>query len=144
MLSEDPSPVLQTRAFLAVLGLCLMAGSPSQAQAPGGPQSSATAAPASTGDGDCDAAAAAWRTCIAASPRTAPDKLQANTEVDKFIRDVVDAGPKHKPSLTSACPRMAEGYRLMAQNGTCAANYTGARDDQVSRDQGGRQPTLVR
>lgn len=89
--------------------------------------------PASTGDAACDAAAAAWRACIAASPKLAADKAEANTEVDKFIRDVFDARGPHRPSITGACPRMEAGYRRMLAEGTCAANVTGARDDQISR-----------
>ncbi len=89
--------------------------------------------PASTGDAACDAAAEAWRACIAASPKLEADKAEANTEVDKFIRDVFDARGPHRPSITGACPRMEAGYRRMVTDGTCAANVTGARDDQISR-----------
>ncbi|MBC9178223.1 hypothetical protein [Pseudoroseomonas ludipueritiae] len=130
------------RVLLALSGLCL-ATLPAQAQAPGNlPSSQGT--PASTGDAGCDEAAAAWRACIAASPKSAADKAQANTEVDKFVRDVFDARGPARSSLASSCPRTAEGYRAMLQNGTCAANLTGARDDQISRDQGGRQPVRIR
>jgi hypothetical protein len=89
--------------------------------------------PPSTGEASCDAAAAAWRACIAASPKLAADKTEANTEVDKFIRDVFDARGSHRASLASACPRTTEGYGVMLQAGTCAANTTGAKDDQISR-----------
>ncbi len=90
---------------------------------------------ATTGDAGCDAAALAWRACIAASPKNDADKAQANREVDKFMRDVADAGPAHRPSLTSACPRTRDGYEVMLRMGTCAANTTGARDDvRASRD----------
>jgi hypothetical protein len=89
--------------------------------------------PPSTGDATCDQAAAAWRSCIAASPKPAPDKVQANTEVDKFVRDVFDARGPHREMLIGACGRTASGYRSMIETGTCAANVTGARDDQATR-----------
>ncbi|MBB5694285.1 hypothetical protein [Muricoccus pecuniae] len=89
--------------------------------------------PRSTGDAGCDEAASAWRACIAASPKPAPDKVQANTEVDKFVRDVFDARGAHRDNLLRACGRTASGYRQMVGNGTCAANITGARDDQATR-----------
>jgi len=93
------------------------------------------ASPATTGEPSCDAAAIAWRNCIAASPKNDADKAQANLEVDKFMRDVADAGPAHRPSITGACPRTREGYETMLRMGTCAANTTGARDDvRVARD----------
>ncbi len=130
------------RVFLALCGLCL-AAAPALAQAPGNlPPVRGT--PSSTGDSGCDEAVAAWRACIAASPKSADDKAQANTEVDKFVRDVFDARGPARGSLASSCPRTAEGYRVMLRNGTCAANLTGARDDQISRDQGGRQPIRIR
>jgi hypothetical protein len=134
--------VLSFRVLLALSGLCLATG-PALAQATGNlPSSQGT--PSSTGDSGCDEAVAAWRACIAASPKTTADKAQANTEVDKFVRDVFDARGPARNSLASSCPRAAEGYRTMLQNGTCAANLTGARDDQISRDQGGRQPVRIR
>lgn len=121
------------RPVLLLLALPLLAPSlpsPALGQTP-----PARSTPATTGDAACDAAAAAWRACIAASPKNAADKAQANTEVDKFMRDVADAGPAHRPSITSACPRTREGYEAMLRMGTCAANTTGARDDvRVSRD----------
>ena len=89
--------------------------------------------PPSTGEMACDDAVAAWRACIAISPKSPPDKAQANTEVDKFVRDVVDARGPHRDDLVRACVRATPGYRQMAENGTCAANITGARDDQATR-----------
>lgn len=135
--------MLPFRALLAFTGLCLTLATPALAQGTGNlPSSQGT--PASTGDGGCDEAVAAWRACIAASPKSPADKVQANTEVDKFIRDVFDARGPARVSLTSSCSRTTEGYRAMLQNGTCAANLTGARDDQISRDQGGHQAVRVR
>ena len=114
--------------LLLLAGLCAMA--PDAAA-----QSRTLVTPTTTGDAACDAAAAAWRACIAASPKREADKAQANTEVDKFMRDVADAGPAHRPSITGACPRTREGYETMLRMGTCAANTTGARDDvRVARD----------
>ena len=89
--------------------------------------------PPSTGDATCDDAVAAWRACIAASPKAPADRVQANTEVDKFVRDVFDARGPHRDDLIRACGPTASGYRLMAENGTCAGNITGARDDQATR-----------
>ncbi|WP_338665448.1 hypothetical protein VQH23_09775 [Pararoseomonas sp. SCSIO 73927] len=89
--------------------------------------------PPSTGDATCDDAVAAWRACIAASPKAPADKVQANTEVDKFVRDVFDARGPHRDDLIRACGPTASGYRLMVENGTCAGNITGARDDQATR-----------
>ncbi|MCR0985780.1 hypothetical protein [Roseomonas populi] len=89
--------------------------------------------PTSTGDATCDDAVAAWRACIAASPKAPADKAQANTEVDKFVRDVFDARGPHRDDLIRACGPTASGYRLMVENGTCASNITGARDDQATR-----------
>ncbi|WP_458094922.1 hypothetical protein [Roseomonas sp. WA12] len=91
------------------------------------------ATPSSTGDATCDDAVSAWRTCIAASPKPPADKAQANTEVDKFVRDVFDARGPHRDNLIRACGPTASGYRLMVENGTCASNITGARDDQATR-----------
>ncbi len=89
--------------------------------------------PASTGDATCDDAVAAWRACVAASPKPPADKAQANTEVDKFVRDVFDARGPHRDDLIRACAPTAAGYRIMIENGTCARNITGARDDQATR-----------
>jgi len=89
--------------------------------------------PASTGDATCDEAVAAWRACVAASPKPPADKIQANTEVDKFVRDVFDARGPHRDDLIRACAPTAAGYRIMIENGTCARNITGARDDQATR-----------
>ena len=89
--------------------------------------------PPSTGDATCDDAVSAWRACIAASPKPPVDKAQANTEVDKFVRDVFDARGPHRDDLIRACGPTASGYRLMVENGTCASNITGARDDQATR-----------
>ena len=89
--------------------------------------------PPSTGDATCDDAVSAWRACIAASPKPPADKAQANTEVDKFVRDVFDARGPHRDDLIRACGPTASGYRLMVENGTCASNITGARDDQATR-----------
>ena len=89
--------------------------------------------PPSTGDATCDDAVSAWRACIAASPKPPVDKAQANTEVDKFVRDVFDARGPHRDDLIRACGPTASGYRLMIENGTCASNITGARDDQATR-----------
>ncbi|MBP0493738.1 hypothetical protein [Roseomonas indoligenes] len=89
--------------------------------------------PPSTGDATCDDAVAAWRACIAASPKAPADKVQANTEVDKFVRDVFDARGPHRDDLIRACGPTASGYRMMVENGTCASNITGARDDQATR-----------
>jgi hypothetical protein len=97
--------------------------------------------PSTTGDATCDDAVAAWRACIAASPKLPADKAQANTEVDKFMRDVVDARGPHRDDLVRACSRAAPGYRQMIENGTCAANITGARDDQATR--AGARPGAV-
>ena len=91
------------------------------------------ATPASTGDATCDDAVAAWRACIAASPKAPVDRVQANTEVDRFVRDVFDARGSSRDDLIRACGPTASGYRLMAENGTCAGNITGARDDQATR-----------
>ena len=92
-----------------------------------------TVTPPSTGDATCDDAVAAWRACIAASPKAPADRVQANTEVDKFVRDVFDARGPHRDDLVRACGPTASGYRLMVENGTCAGNITGARDDQATR-----------
>ncbi|WP_376099659.1 hypothetical protein ACE7GA_11980 [Roseomonas sp. CCTCC AB2023176] len=89
--------------------------------------------PPSTGDATCDSAVAAWRACIAASPKAEADRRQANTEVDKFVRDVYDARGPHREMLIRACGPTAQGYRTMVENGTCAGNITGARDDQSTR-----------
>ncbi len=89
--------------------------------------------PPSTGDATCDSAVAAWRACIAASPKPPADRVQANTEVDKFVRDVFDARGPHRDYLVRACGPTASGYRTMIENGTCAGNITGARDDQATR-----------
>lgn len=89
--------------------------------------------PPSTGDSTCDSAVAAWRACIAASPKPDADRRQANTEVDKFVRDVFDARGPHREYLIRACGPTASGYRTMIENGTCAGNITGARDDQATR-----------
>jgi hypothetical protein len=132
------------RALLALTGLCLAVAPPVLAQAPGGKLPSGQGMPSSTGDAGCDEAVAAWRACIAASPKSASDKVQANTDVDKFVRDVFDARGAARASLTSSCARTSTGYRTMLQSGTCAANLTGARDDQVSRDQGGHQALRIR
>jgi hypothetical protein len=114
--------------LLLLAGLCAMA--PDAAA-----QSRTLVTPTTTGDAACDAAAAAWRACIAASPKREADKAQANTEVDKFMRDVVDARGPHRPSITGACPRTRDGYEAMLRGGTCAGNTTGARDDNnLSRD----------
>ena len=59
--------------------------------------------------------------------------MQANTEVDKFVRDVFDARGPHRDDLIRACGPTATGYRQMVENGTCASNITGARDDQATR-----------
>jgi hypothetical protein len=130
-------------ALLPALTLCaLSALAPAMAQQVQELRSHSVAGantPASTGDADCDAAALAWRACIAASPKLVADKAEANTEVDKFIRDVFDARGPHRPSITGACPRMEAGYRRMVQDGTCAANVTGARDDQTSRSRDGAE-----
>jgi hypothetical protein len=138
------TPVPPFRAFLALSGLCLAFAAPVLAQSPGGKLPSSQGTPSSTGDAGCDEAVAAWRACIAASPKTGPDKAQANTEVDKFVRDVFDARGAARASLTSSCARTTTGYRAMLQGGTCAANLTGARDDQVSRDPGGHQALRIR
>lgn len=89
--------------------------------------------PPSTGDSTCDSAVSAWRACVAASPKAPEDRRQANTEVDKFVRDVYDARGPHREMLIRACGPTAQGYRLMLENGTCAGNITGARDDQATR-----------
>ena len=91
------------------------------------------ATPPSTEDAACDDAVAAWRACIAASPKPPADRVQANTEVDKFVRDVFDARGPHRDDLIRACGPTATGYRQMVENGTCASNITGARDDQATR-----------
>ncbi|MFC7552711.1 hypothetical protein ACFQU7_11255 [Pseudoroseomonas wenyumeiae] len=92
------------RVFLFLSGLCL-ATMPALAQAPGN-LPSAQGTPGSTGDAGCDEAVAAWRACIAASPKAAADKAQANTEVDKFVRDVFDArGPARNSSPPPAPAR---------------------------------------
>ena len=116
-------------ALVLVLGLLAAA-------APGAlAQSRTPVTPNTTGDAICDAAAAAWRACIAASPKRDADKALANTEVDKFVRDVADARGPHRPSIIGACPRTRDGYEAMLRGGTCAGNTTGARDDNnLSRD----------
>jgi hypothetical protein len=132
-------------AFLSGLALCALASmAPAMAQQVQEQELRSRSiargnTPASTGDAACDAAALAWRACITASPKLAADKAEANTEVDKFIRDVFDARGPHRPSITGACPRMEEGYRRMVTDGTCAANVTGARDDQISRTRDGAE-----
>jgi len=141
---SNPRSALTLRAWLfAGLALCaLSAMSPAMAQQEQELRSRSIAGantPASSGDAACDAAAQAWRACIAASPKLAADKAAANTEVDKFIRDVFDARGPHRPSITGACPRMEAGYRRMVQDGTCAGNVTGARDDQISRTRDGAE-----
>ena len=125
---------LRRRASAPVLSLGLLAVLASAA--PGAlAQSRTPVTPSTTGDAACDAAAAAWRACIAASPKREADKAVANTEVDKFVRDVVDARGPHRPSITGACPRTRDGYEAMLRGGTCAGNTTGARDDNnLSRD----------
>ncbi|HEY8613009.1 MAG TPA: hypothetical protein VIL69_17195, partial [Roseomonas sp.] len=65
--------------------------------------------PPSTGDATCDDAVAAWRACIAASPKSPVDRAQANTEVDKFVRDVFDARGPHRDDLIRACGPTASG-----------------------------------
>lgn len=89
--------------------------------------------PPSTGVPECDVAAQAWRACIAASPKSPADRAQAETEVDKFIRDVFDSRDGGRRSLSGACPPMAAGYRAMLENGTCGQDLTGARDDAPRR-----------
>lgn len=128
-------------SFPLLAGLLLAApGAWAQApgQAPGGAQLRSRAianavTPPSTGDVTCDDAVAAWRACIAASPKAPADRAQANTEVDKFVRDVFDARGAHRDDLVRACGPTASGYRQMVENGTCGANITGARDDQATR-----------
>ena len=71
-----------------------------------------------------------WLVCGDVIPA---DKSQANTEVDKFVRDVFDARGSHRDDLIRACGPTASGYRQMVENGTCGANITGARDDQATR-----------
>ena len=100
-----------------------------------------TVTPPSTGDATCDDAVAAWRACIAASPKLPADRVQANTEVDRFVREVFDARGAHRDDLIRACGPTAAGYRQMAENGTCASNITGARDDQATR--AGAPPAAV-
>lgn len=141
---SNPRSALTLRACLfAGFALCTIAATaPAMAQQEQELRSRSVAGantPASSGDAACDAAAQAWRACIAASPKLAADKAEANTEVDKFIRDVFDARGPHRPSITGACPRMEAGYRRMVQDGTCAANVTGARDDQISRTREGAE-----
>ena len=128
------------RLALRLLAPCalLLAAAPlaAGAQQPAQLRSRAVAnavTPPSTGDATCDDAVAAWRACIAASPKAPADRVQANTEVDKFVRDVFDARGPHRDDLIRACGPTASGYRLMVENGTCAGNITGARDDQATR-----------
>ena len=116
------------RLFAITLALAL----PSLALAQ--PRSQAgSATPRSSGVAECDEAAAAWRACIAASPKSPEDRAQAMTEVDKFIRDVFDSRDGGRRSLSGACPATTTGYRTMLENGTCAQDLTGARDDAPRR-----------
>jgi hypothetical protein len=131
-----PAPEVRTVPRLSAslaLSFLLLAAAPAMAQTVTSRAIASRVTPPSTGDAGCDAAAQAWRACIAASSKPASDKTEANTEVDKFIRDVFDARGPHRASITSACPRTVEGYRMMLSGGTCAANTTGAKDDQISR-----------
>jgi hypothetical protein len=116
-------PILAFSLALLLPGLA-MAQSRTQGQA---------VTPRSSGVAECDEAAAAWRACIAASPKSPEDRAQAMTEVDKFIRDVFDSRDGGRRSLASACPATATGYRTMLDNGTCAQDLTGARDDAPRR-----------
>jgi hypothetical protein len=116
-----------------LLATSLLAAGPASAQRLRSQSIANAVTPPSTGDATCDDAVAAWRACIAISPKSPADKTQANTEVDKFVRDVFDARGPHRDDLIRACGPTATGYRLMAENGTCAANITGARDDQATR-----------
>jgi hypothetical protein len=140
--SHSRSALTIRAALLPTLMLAFVTVAPAMAQQAQVLRSQSVAGantPASSGDAECDAAALAWRACIAASPKLVADKAEANTEVDKFIRDVFDARGPHRPSITGACPRMEAGYRRMVQDGTCAANVTGARDDQISRSRDGAE-----
>lgn len=128
------------RPFLAlpalILPLLVALVPPAAAQQPGEVRTRSRTqgvTPNTTGDATCDAAVNAWRACIAASPKPPVDRAQANTEVDKFVRDVVDATGPNREYLIRACGPTAAGYRTMIENGTCAANITGARDDQATR-----------
>ena len=132
--------MISTRPMIPA-ALALLAAIPAYAQTPA-PTSGTevrtravanAVTPPSTGDASCDAAVAAWRACVAASPKPPEDRRQANTEVDKFLRDVYDARGPHREMLIRACGPTTQGYRLMLENGTCAANITGARDDQATR-----------
>jgi hypothetical protein len=119
---------------LPALLLALAATQPAQAQVQLRSRSiTQGVTPPSTGNASCDDAVAAWRACIAVSPKPPSDKAQANTEVDKFVRDVFDARGPHRDDLIRACGPTASGYRMMVENGTCAQNITGARDDQATR-----------
>lgn len=118
------------RLFTSALAIALLL--PGLALAQSRTQAGA-ATPRSSGVAECDEAAAAWRACIAASPKSAEDRAQAMTEVDKFIRDVFDSRDGGRRSLAAACPATTTGYRTMIENGTCAQDLTGARDDAPRR-----------
>ncbi|TPG48131.1 hypothetical protein EAH89_23340 [Roseomonas nepalensis] len=129
-----PSLPLLAALVLAAPGVLAQGTGPT----PGGAQLRSRAianavTPPSTGNATCDDAVAAWRACIAASPKAPADRAQANTEVDKFVRDVFDARGSARDDLVRACGPTASGYRQMVENGTCGANITGARDDQATR-----------
>ncbi len=89
--------------------------------------------PPSTTVPACDEAAAAWRACINASPKTPQERAASLAEVDRFVRDVFDSRDGGRRSLTSACPGMARGYQEMMRNGSCGRNVTGAFDDTPRR-----------
>lgn len=107
---------------LALAPLCAAAQSNRTAAAP-------PSAPDTTGVPSCNEQVRAWRACIAASNKTAPEKNTAYAEVNRFINDVRNANGQNRIGLTRACVPTSAGYRRMLAEGACARGQTGLYDD---------------
>jgi hypothetical protein len=121
--------MIRASSFLSALLVALPGAATGQGLVP-----QVRATPPSTGVPACDEGVAAWRACIAASPKAPGERSAAMAEVDRFIRDVVDSRDGGRRSLVGACPSMTQGYRAMLESGACARNVTGAFDDAPRRE----------